>query len=97
MIRNITTNELANLHRYHYMRNADGRFHNPFDKGMAENMYTFACVVENEGEIQREHVLNQREMGDILGGGGGGGGGGSGGGSGSGSSGGSGKDASDMV
>lgn len=85
VLRNITTNELANLHRYHYLRNAEGRFHNPFDKGLAENVYAFACVVENEGDIQREHVLNQREMGDILGGGVGGGGGGGG------------KDALDMV
>ena len=67
VFRNITTNELANLHRYHFLRNADGRFHNPFDKGLAENVYTFACIVENEAEIQREHVLNQRDMGDILG------------------------------
>ena len=72
VLRNITTNELANLHRYHYLRDADGRFRNPFDKGVMENLYVFACVVENEGEIQREHVLNQREMGDILGGGKGG-------------------------
>ena len=33
-------------------------------------------MVENEGEIQREHALNQREMGDILGNGTDGGGGG---------------------
>jgi palmitoyltransferase len=48
VIRNITTNELANLHRYHYLRNADGRFKNPFDKGISQNMYTFCAVVENE-------------------------------------------------
>ena len=29
MTRNITTNELANMHRYQYLRTKDGRFQNP--------------------------------------------------------------------
>ncbi|KAJ9511104.1 hypothetical protein QJQ45_013141 [Haematococcus lacustris] len=31
--RNVTTNELANWHRYKYLQTADGSFHNPFSKG----------------------------------------------------------------
>ena len=30
--------------------------------------YGLCCWVENEADIQREHVMNSREMGDILGG-----------------------------
>ncbi len=31
--RNVTTNELANWHRYKYLQTADGAFNNPFNKG----------------------------------------------------------------
>ena len=42
--RNITTNELMNLHRYAYLRAADGTFKNPFDKGVFKNVVSFFCV-----------------------------------------------------
>lgn len=35
--RNVTTNELANWHRYKYLRASDGTFRNPFDKGCKHN------------------------------------------------------------
>lgn len=35
--RNVTTNELANWHRYRYLRAGDGEFHNPFDHGWRAN------------------------------------------------------------
>lgn len=35
--RNVTTNELANWHRYKYLHAADGDFHNPFDQGCRRN------------------------------------------------------------
>ncbi|KAL6749488.1 ankyrin repeat-containing domain protein [Haematococcus lacustris] len=35
--RNVTTNELANWHRYKYLQTADGSFHNPFSKGIWAN------------------------------------------------------------
>lgn len=35
--RNVTTNELANWHRYKYMHGTDGDFHNPFDRGWRQN------------------------------------------------------------
>jgi palmitoyltransferase ZDHHC13/17 len=39
--RNITTNELANMHRYPYLRTRDGKFINPFDRGCSRNMHAF--------------------------------------------------------
>jgi palmitoyltransferase ZDHHC13/17 len=42
--RNITTNELMNLHRYTYLRNSDGTFHNPFDRGVFKNFVAFFFV-----------------------------------------------------
>lgn len=37
--RNVTTNELANWHRYRYMRTPDGAFTNPFDRGIRRNCW----------------------------------------------------------
>ena len=65
-LRNITTNELANAHRYHYLRDADGKFRNPFDRGMANNARAFLRGVENEAAVQRETVVNMREMEGAL-------------------------------
>jgi hypothetical protein len=36
--RNVTTNELANWHRYSYLQDASGGFHNPFNRGFRENV-----------------------------------------------------------
>lgn len=35
--KNVTTNELANWHRYGYLHDASGDFHNPFDRGCRAN------------------------------------------------------------
>jgi palmitoyltransferase len=35
--RNVTTNELANWHRYRYLHGRDAEFHNPFDHGCKAN------------------------------------------------------------
>ena len=35
--RNVTTNELANWHRYRYLSAPNGEYHNPFDKGWRRN------------------------------------------------------------
>jgi len=35
--RNTTTNEMANWHRYKYLKKSNGSFHNPFDKGILQN------------------------------------------------------------
>jgi hypothetical protein len=39
--RNITTNELANAIRYGYLRDPDGRFHNPYNHGWQKNCTDF--------------------------------------------------------
>lgn len=39
VIRNVTTNELANWHRYSYLQTTNGEFVNPFDKGWRQNCY----------------------------------------------------------
>lgn len=39
--RNVTTNEVANSHRYSYLRSGDGRYFNPYDKGMRANCAEF--------------------------------------------------------
>ena len=33
VFRNVTTNELSNAHRYQWLKDDDGRFANPFDRG----------------------------------------------------------------
>jgi palmitoyltransferase len=37
--RNVTTNELANWHRYKYLQDVNGRFLNPFNKGIRANCF----------------------------------------------------------
>ncbi|GAB4817761.1 hypothetical protein N2152v2_004807 [Parachlorella kessleri] len=37
VVRNMTTNEMANWHRYKYLHDSDGDFHNPFDHGWRAN------------------------------------------------------------
>lgn len=35
--KNLTTNEVMNSHRYQYMRTEQGKFQNPFDRGLVKN------------------------------------------------------------
>jgi len=46
--RNVTTNELANSHRYRYLRGPDGLFHNPFDLGWYRNVWDFMVETYEE-------------------------------------------------
>lgn len=39
--RNITTNEMANMMRYNYLRGPGGRFRNPYDHGCKKNCSDF--------------------------------------------------------
>ncbi|CAK9209241.1 unnamed protein product [Sphagnum troendelagicum] len=39
--RNITTNEMSNAARYNYLKYSNGRFHNPFDRGVRKNCMEF--------------------------------------------------------
>lgn len=36
--KNLTTNEVANAGRYRYLFNSQGQYHNPFDRGMLQNI-----------------------------------------------------------
>ncbi|KAL1547975.1 Protein S-acyltransferase 24 [Salvia divinorum] len=56
--RNITTNEMANMLRYSYLRGPDGRFRNPFDHGCKKNCTDFLINGYNE---DIEHIEEPRE------------------------------------
>ncbi|KAD6454589.1 hypothetical protein E3N88_09295 [Mikania micrantha] len=55
--RNITTNEMANMMRYNYLRGPGGRFRNPYDHGCKKNCSDFLIngynedieIIESEG------------------------------------------------
>ncbi|GER29297.1 S-acyltransferase [Striga asiatica] len=46
--RNITTNEMANIMRYSYLRGSGGRFRNPYDHGCKKNCSDFLINGYNE-------------------------------------------------
>ncbi|XP_015879572.2 protein S-acyltransferase 24 [Ziziphus jujuba] len=46
--RNITTNEMANIMRYSYLRGPGGRFRNPYDHGIRKNCSDFLINGYNE-------------------------------------------------
>ncbi|KAK1269510.1 S-acyltransferase TIP1 [Acorus gramineus] len=50
--RNITTNEMANMMRYNYLRGPGGRFRNPYDHGFKRNCYEFLINGYNE-DVER--------------------------------------------
>ncbi|KAJ6852204.1 protein S-acyltransferase 24 [Iris pallida] len=51
--RNITTNEMANMFRYSYLRGPGGRFRNPYDHGIRKNCTDFLISGYNE-DIERQ-------------------------------------------
>ncbi|CAA7407499.1 unnamed protein product [Spirodela intermedia] len=46
--RNITTNEMANMMRYGYLRGPGGRFRNPYDHGIRRNCHDFLVKGYND-------------------------------------------------
>eukprot|EP00246_Nothoceros_aenigmaticus_P016276 TRINITY_DN7276_c0_g1_i1.p1 TRINITY_DN7276_c0_g1~~TRINITY_DN7276_c0_g1_i1.p1 ORF type:complete len:415 (+),score=33.01 TRINITY_DN7276_c0_g1_i1:186-1247(+) len=48
--RNITTNEMANVNRYSYLKGGDGRFYNPYDHGCSKNCGDFVLKGYNEDD-----------------------------------------------
>jgi len=58
---NLTTNEMANMHRYRYLHK-DGRFHNPFDRGWYKNTQNFFCNKDRDHEI--EYSLSHGDQGE---------------------------------
>jgi palmitoyltransferase len=72
---NITTNELANAHRYAYLRDEHGKFRNPFDRGSKlKNLAGFCAQRNDEEKTQARWAMNKSEMEGLIGGGGRGGG-----------------------
>eukprot|EP00887_Chlorella_sp_A99_P005208 scaffold1.g5208.t1 len=62
--RNVTTNELANWHRYKYLHDGEGDFRNPFDRGCRANCAE-AC---DPGRVPlAPYVLQQRPGGGEAG------------------------------
>lgn len=43
LLSNLTTNERHNCKRYPHFKTVDGRFTNPFDRGVAANCHAFFC------------------------------------------------------
>jgi palmitoyltransferase len=58
--RNATTNEMANWHRYRYLHDRNGEYHNPFDQGWRANC---AEVCSPEDAPQAPFVLHTQGSG----------------------------------
>ncbi|XP_073002152.1 protein S-acyltransferase 24-like [Typha latifolia] len=64
--RNITTNEMANIMRYSYLRGPGGRFRNPYDHGVLKNCSDFLISGYNEDvERPEPESPSDEEMGLI--------------------------------
>ncbi|KAA3486048.1 protein S-acyltransferase 24-like isoform X1 [Gossypium australe] len=63
--RNITTNEMANIMRYSYLRGADGQLRNPYDHGCWKNCSDFMINGYNEDVPIAENSANSEETGMI--------------------------------
>jgi hypothetical protein len=49
---NLTSNEMFNYKRYNYLKNARGKYHNPFSRGLCHNIAEyFSCVSPAEPEL----------------------------------------------
>jgi palmitoyltransferase len=60
--RNITTNEMANITRYSYLRGPSGRFRNPYDHGLKNNCSDFLINGYNvDEEYNNEAPQTQQE------------------------------------
>ncbi|KAL8197667.1 hypothetical protein R6Q57_024315 [Mikania cordata] len=61
--RNITTNEMANMMRYNYLRGPGGRFRNPYDHGCKKNCSDFLINGYNEDiEIIESEGVNMMQI-----------------------------------
>jgi len=43
----ITTNEWSNRHRYDYLKDQNGKFYNPYSKGVVSNCMEMCCVTKS--------------------------------------------------
>lgn len=51
MVTNLTSNERINQKRYSYLIGSDGKFHNPFDRGIIRNILEHFYFI-NETEVK---------------------------------------------
>ncbi|XP_041003457.1 LOW QUALITY PROTEIN: protein S-acyltransferase 24 [Juglans microcarpa x Juglans regia] len=63
--RNITTNEMANVMRYSYLRGPGGRFRNPYDHGMRKNCSDFLINGYNEDVEYIEESTHSEGIGMV--------------------------------
>ncbi|GMJ07543.1 TIP GROWTH DEFECTIVE 1 [Hibiscus trionum] len=63
--RNITTNEMANVMRYSYLRGAGGRFRNPYDHGCRKNCSDFLIKGYNEDIQASEDSAHSEGIGMV--------------------------------
>ncbi|KAG8367479.1 hypothetical protein BUALT_Bualt16G0076300 [Buddleja alternifolia] len=63
--RNITTNEMANIMRYSYLKGPGGRFRNPYDHGCKKNCTDFLINGYNEDVEYAEASDESEEIGMI--------------------------------
>ncbi|KAK6156547.1 hypothetical protein DH2020_010795 [Rehmannia glutinosa] len=63
--RNITTNEMANIMRYSYLRGPGGRFRNPYDHGCKKNCSDFLINGYNEDVEYSEESSESEGIGMI--------------------------------
>ena len=52
MVTNLTSNERINQKRYSYLIGSDGKFYNPFDRGIIRNILEHFYLI-SEYEIKR--------------------------------------------
>lgn len=56
MLGNLTTNERINAWRYSYLKNAQGKFHNPFSRGPCLNLLMFwGCLAPKPVDLSALH------------------------------------------
>ena len=53
IIFNLTTNERANYRRYRHFKTANGRYKNPFDRGLIKNCLEYWNVIDQVGVVRR--------------------------------------------
>ncbi|CAK9166772.1 unnamed protein product [Ilex paraguariensis] len=63
--RNITTNEMANVMRYSYLKGPGGRFRNPYDHGLKKNCSDFLINGYNEDVEYNEESAQTEGIGMV--------------------------------
>ncbi|XAR66835.1 Protein S-acyltransferase [Bertholletia excelsa] len=63
--RNVTTNEMANVMRYSYLRGPGGRFRNPYDHGCKKNCSDFLINGYNEDMEYNEELAQPEGIGMV--------------------------------